>query len=126
MSSRIGLETREFNLPFSVPSENRKDPFTPELETAAVFAFSELRRTKGGGFLKQPEEKILFITKMGYPLWLFPNGERALIFDGLNRADCTLQYAAIPNVKNFLEELRRSSKNLETYEAFLSDYITYF
>ncbi len=114
-------------MPFSVLSENRKEPFASDLEVAAVFAISELRRTKGGGLLlKQPEEKTLFIMKIGYPLWLFPSGERALVFDGLNRANYTLQYTALPDVKSFLEELRRSSRNLETYEAFLSDYVSYF
>ncbi len=127
MSNSTSPETREFILPFSVPSENRKSLFTSDLENASIFALSEYRRTKGGGrLLKQPEEKTLFIVKVGYPIWLFPSGERALVFDGLNRASYTMQYSALPDVKSFLEELRRSSKTLETYEAFLSDYVNYF
>ena len=127
MSNSTSPETRDFVLPFSVSSEKRKSPFTSDLENASVFALSEYRRAKGGGrLLKQPEEKILFIMKVGYPIWLFPSGERALVFDGLNRASYALQYSVLPDVKSFLEELRRSPKTLETYEAFLSDYVNYF
>jgi len=127
MSESSGLETRDFVLPFSVPSANRKEPFPLDLEVATVFALSELNRTKGGGLImKQSEEKIAFIAKIGYPLWYFPSCEKALVFDGLNRASYNLQYVSIPDVKTFLDELKQSSKNIETYEAFLSDYVSYF
>jgi hypothetical protein len=124
---RTTLETKEFILPFSVLSETRKEPFSPDLEVAAVFALTELDRTKGGGLiLKQPEEKIVFLAKIGYPLWLFPMGEKALVFDGLNRASFTLPYTVIPDVKSFLDNLKRASKNLETHVAFLADHLNYF
>jgi len=118
---------KQFILPFSVLSENRKEPFTFDVEVAAVFSLAELERTKGGGLiLKQPEEKIAFIAKIGYPLWLFPWSETVLIFDGLNRSNYTLPYAVIPDVKAFMENLKRSSKTRETHLAFLSDHINYF
>jgi hypothetical protein len=127
MSESSGLETRDFVLPFSVLSANRKEPFPLDLEVATVFALSELNRTKGGGYiLKQSEEKMAFMAKIGYPLWYFPSGERALIFDGLNMGSYGLQYVSIPDVKTFLDELKQSSKNIETYEAFLSNYLRYF
>jgi hypothetical protein len=119
MSEGQSSETIEFVLPFAVLSQNRKEPFTPDLEIAAIFALSELQRMKGGGIIvKQPEEKILFVAKAYYPLWLFPSGERALIFDGLKRDSYTIEYAVLPDVKGFLEELRRSSKTLETSRLF--------
>ena len=125
--SGIGSAYKQFILPFSVLSENRKEPFTPDLEVAAVFSLAELDRAKGGGFLsKSPEEKIAFIAKIGYPLWLFPWSETTLIFDGLNRSNFTLQYAVIPDVKAFMENLKRGSKTRETYLAFLSDHVNYF
>ncbi|MCW4007396.1 MAG: hypothetical protein NWF09_01710 [Candidatus Bathyarchaeota archaeon] len=118
---------KEFILPFSALSENRKEPFTAELEAAAVFALAEEERAKGGGLISaRPEEKIAFIAKIGYPLWLFPWQETTLIFDGLNRANATLSYAAIPDVGIFMENLKRGAKTRETYLAFLSDYLNYF
>src|SRR4030067_3598088 len=119
--------TKQFILPFSVLSENRKEPFTPDLEAAALFSLAEMDRAKGGGLIvKQTEEKIEFITKVGYPLWLFPWAENVLIFDGLNRSDYTLPYAAIPEVKAFTENLKRGSKTRETHLAFLNDSLNYF
>ena len=51
-------EVKQFILPYSTLSENRMDPFTADLEVAAVFSMAELDRAKGGGFLsKHPEEK---------------------------------------------------------------------
>ena len=125
--SGIGSAFKEFILPFSVLSENRKEPFTSDLEVATVFSLAELDRAKGGGFLsKRPEEKIAFIAKVGYPLWLFPWSKITLIFDGLNRAKYTLPYAVIPDVKAFMENLKGASRTRETHLAFLSDNINYF
>ena len=76
--------------------------------------------------MKQPEEKTAFITKIGYPLWLVPWKETVLVFDGLNKSNHTLMYAGIPDVKPFMENLRRSSKTRETHLAFLSDHVNYF
>jgi hypothetical protein len=127
MSESSGVETRDFVLPFSVLSENRKEPFPLDLEVASVFVLSELNRTKGGGLItKQSEERIAFLSKMGYPLWYFPRGDGAFIFDGLSMGSFRLEYLSIPDVKTFLDGLRQSSKNIETYEAFLSDYSSYF
>jgi len=125
--SGIGSAFKEFILPFSVLSENRKEPFTADFEVATVFSLAEVDRAKGGGFFsKRSEEKIVFIAKIGYPLWLFPWSETTLIFDGLNRAKYTLPYAVIPDVKAFMENLKRGSKTRETYLAFLSDHLNYF
>jgi hypothetical protein len=127
MSEGITPGIKQFILPFSVLSENRKEPFTFDLEVATVFSLAEVDRAKGGGFLsRHPEEKIVFIAKIGYPLWLFPWSETTLIFDGLNRSKYTLPYAVIPDVKAFMENLKRGSKTRETHLAFLSDHINYF
>jgi hypothetical protein len=125
--SGIGSAYKQFLLPFSVLSENRKEPFAPDLEVAAVFSLAELNRAKAGGILsRRPEEKIEFIAKIGYPLWLFPWSETTLIFDGLNRSKYTLPYAVIPDVNAFSENLRRGSRTRETHLAFLADHINYF
>jgi hypothetical protein len=125
--SGIGSAFKQFLLPFSALSENRKDPFTLDLEAATVFSLAELDRAKGSGILsRHPEEKIVFIAKVGYPLWLFPWSETTLIFDGLNRSSHTLPYPVIPDVQVFIDNLKRSAKTRETHLAFLSDHINYF
>ena len=114
-------------LPFSVLSENRTEPFSEEMEKAAVYCFAELERVKGGGLiLKKPEEKLVFLAEFCYPLWLAPWNDLTLAFDGLKTSAHTLTYKTIPDVKAFMENVHRSSKSLETYMAFLSDNINYF
>jgi hypothetical protein len=114
-------------IPFSVLAENRLEPFTEEMEKAAIYCFAETERAKGGGLiLKKPEEKILFLTKVFYPFWLFPWSELNLVFDGFKTTAYTLTYRSVPDAKTFLENAQRSSKVMETYMTFLSDNINYF
>lgn len=117
----------EYGLPFSVLSENRTIPFTSEMEMAAIFALAEIDRDKGGGLLsRRPEENIAFITKIGYPIWLIPLFEKPILFDGLNRFKHSVLYAQIPDVKVFINNLKRSANTCETHLAFLSDHLNYF
>jgi len=114
-------------IPFSILSENRKEPFAEEMEKAAIYCFAELERRKGGGLiLKKPEEKLVFLTEFCYPLWLIPWRNLSLIFDGLKTTTYTLTYRRIPDVKAFMENAQRGSKTLEIYMSFLADNINYF
>jgi hypothetical protein len=116
---------KRFILPFS--TEKSREPFGSEVEAAAVFAIAELERNKGGGLIvKQPEEKLLFIAKVGYPLWLFPKNESTFIFDGLNDSSYSVSYVEMPTAKAFMENLERNSKPRENYMSFLSDHDNYF
>jgi len=114
-------------LPYATLSENRREPFTKEMERSAIFCFAELERTKGGGLIiKQPTEKLAFIAEVCYPFWLIPWGELSLLFDGLSTTAYTLTYKVIPNVKAFMENAERSLTTREAYMAFLSDDVNYF
>ncbi len=121
----LNAAVKRFILPFS-PGKSR-ELFSFDVEATAVYALSELERDKGGGLIvKQPEEKLLFITKIGYPLWLFPNNETAYIFDGLNDSRLSVLYFEVPPAKPFIESLEKNSKTNEDYMAFLSDHDNYF
>ncbi len=127
MSEETASEVEKFILPFSVLSEKRQKPFTSDMELAAVFSITELNRGKGGGIiLKRSKEKIAFIAKIGYPLWLYPFSDTILLFDGLNVSEYALPYALISNVKALIENLKTGSKTRETHLAFLSDHTNYF
>ena len=109
-------------LPFAVLSENRSEPFTPDVEAATVFALTELERAKRGGLMaRQPAETTAFIAKLGCPLWLFPWSGMTLVFDGLNRTSFTVPYTAVPGVDDFADNLRRNARTRETHLAFISD-----
>jgi hypothetical protein len=116
---------KRFILPFS-PEKNR-EPFSSEVEVAAAYALAELERTKGGGLIvKQPEGKLLFAAKIGYPVWLFPKSETTYVFDGLNNSSYSVLYLELPTAKAFIESLEKKSKTREDYMSFLSDNNRYF
>ena len=127
MSKEAVSEVSKFMLPFSVLSGKKKEPFISDLELAAVFSIAELNRKKRGRLiLRRSVEKIFFIAKIGYPLWLYPFVNKVLLFDGLNVSEHALPYAQISNIKAFTESLKASLKTHETYLAFLADHSNYF
>lgn len=114
--------TKQFILPFAAQSENRKQPLATEAEAAAIYALSEMERKSGGIINKQTEEKIAYITKIGYPLWLIPRGETTYIFDGLNKSNYAWSYFEASQTKFLIEDFEANFKIRESYMAFLSDY----
>jgi hypothetical protein len=117
--------TKRFILPFS--TEKSREPFSSEVEAAAVFAFAEFERNKGGGLiLKQPQENLVVLSKIGFPLWLFPKNDATVVFDGLENFSYSISFAQMPSAKGFLESLDENSKPRENYVAFLSDHDKYF
>jgi hypothetical protein len=121
----LSSTVKRFILTFAPPKS--KAPFNAEVEEAAVYALAELERMKGGGLIiKQPEEKIVFIAKMGYPLWLFPKRETTYIFDGLNSSTYIMSYFELPSAKVFMDSLESNLNTREDFVAFLSDHNSYF
>jgi hypothetical protein len=121
----LSSTVKRFISPF-VPQKSRV-LFNAEVEGAAVYALAELERMKGGGLIiRQPEEKIVFLAKMGYPLWLFPKNETTYIFDGLNNSTYTISYFELPSAKVFMDSLESNLDTREDFMAFLSDHNSYF
>ena len=107
--------TKRFILPFSNQKSN-----PPEVEAAAVFAVAELERNKGGGLItRQPEEKLVFLSKFGYPLWLFPKNDVIFVFDGFGDSSFSVSYTEIPSAKAFMESLEANSRPREKYTSIL-------
>ncbi|MCW4029248.1 MAG: hypothetical protein NWE92_06340 [Candidatus Bathyarchaeota archaeon] len=118
----FSLTVKRFSLPFWNPKQNESD-----VEAAAVFAVAELERSKGSGFLKkQPTERLAYLAKVAYPLWLFPRNGAVYVFDALDGADYKLGYLETPPAKAFEESLEASSQPRENYMAFLVDHANYF
>jgi hypothetical protein len=109
-------------LPFC-PSESRES----EVEAAAVFAYADINRSNGKGlFIKQPEETLVFIAKVGYPIWVFPKNNNALIFDGLSNSSYEVPYDEVTSTLAFIENFQANSMPRENYIAFLSANRSYF
>jgi hypothetical protein len=113
---------KRFILPFSNPRSG-----SVEVEAASVFVFAEFERSKGGGLIvRQPEEKLVCLAKVGYPLWLVPKNEVVYVFDGLSDKNQPVAYLETPPAKGFLDSLEANSKPRENYYAFLLDHTDYF
>ena len=114
--------TKRFTLPFT-----SQKTIPSEVEEAAVFAIAELERSKGGGLIaRQPEEKLFFISKIWYPLWLFPKNEITYVFDGLSNSNYIVSYSDLPLAKVLMENLEANLRPREKYQLFLSDHGNYF
>ena len=122
VTSMLTSATKRFTLPFS----NQKTSAS-EVEAAAVYAVAESERSRGGGLIaRQPEEKLVFLSKVGYPLWLFPKNDAAFVFDGLDDSSYSVSYVEVPSAKAFLESLETNLAPQENYSAFLSDHNNFF
>lgn len=116
---------KRFILPFS--GEKIREAWGSKIEAATVFAIAELERSRGGGLIiKKPAEKLAFIAKNAYPLWLSPKNDSVFIFDGLDDSTYSVSYPQIAPVKTFIESLNRSSVTRESYTLFLSENASYF
>jgi len=114
-------------LPFAVPAEDRIRAFTKDVERAAVLYLAELNRETGGGhFLKKPDEKLVFIAEVCYPIWLVPWNGKILLFDGLGVTTHTLSYDTLPDVDAFNNDINASAKTCEVYSEALSRNANYF
>ncbi len=117
--------TKRVILPFS--SQTNRGPLGFDTEEAAVFVVAESERGKGGGlFARQPEERLVFLSKVGYPLWLVPKNDLAFIFDALNDSAYSVSYSEVPSAKAFLDRLEANSRPRESYEKFLTEHSNYF
>jgi len=124
------LPHKSLVLPFVVKDGGRENPFTPEMELSAVVCLAEAQRKKPG-LLSASPEKIQFISKVYYPLWIVPWEDRCIIVDGLGFSSHNLKYAELPDLKLFIEDLERNAvvhedfmntleKHSETFEDFAS------
>jgi predicted nucleic acid-binding Zn-ribbon protein len=111
---------KQFALPFAAQSENRKDPFSKETEAAAIFALSELER-KSGGLTNKPE-KIAYIAKVGYPLWLIVGGNSTYVFDGLNKSSFLWNFYEASQTEFVIEDFEANFRIREQYLKFLGTY----
>ena len=128
LEKKLVSEIPKFILPFS-SKENTSSVSDKNITTelAAIFALSEKGREKPGRILSRgSNEKITFISKIGYPLWLFSLGDDIFLFDGLNTSEYDLTYATIAPVNDFLEGLKSSSRKRESYASYLAHHTEYF
>lgn len=113
--------------PFAVPAEDRVKAFSKDMEMAAILYLAESDREKGEGhILKRPEERLVFIAEVCYPLWLVSWNGEILLFDGLGVKAHTLIYERLPDIRTFDSDILASSKTSEAYSVALTRNSNYF
>jgi hypothetical protein len=111
---------RGFILPFTTSSTKRPKDLTKNMEMAAILYLAESERKKRESrVLRKTDEKLVFVTKAFYPIWLIPFRGAKLIFDGRSYTSHTLFYDKIPDIETFNKNLRANRKKTESYTATL-------
>ncbi|HSQ48671.1 MAG TPA: hypothetical protein VLL96_03190 [Candidatus Deferrimicrobiaceae bacterium] len=114
--------TKRYFLPFYEKTGNES-----EVEAAAVFASAEVARSKGGGLIgRQPQERMEFLAKIGYPIWVYLKNSQVFFLDGFGKPKSTASFLEMPTAKAFIDALEANSNPRENYEVFLADQANYF
>jgi hypothetical protein len=107
-------------LPFITKTPNQKEELSYAAELAFVVWLAESQRKKPS-FLRDASEKITFISKVGYPIWVKAVENACLIIDGLSVSAHDFTFEEPTETGVFIEELKKNaidpSNFMETVEA---------
>jgi len=112
-------------LPYSVPEKSRKKKFSANMELTTILCLAESRRKKHVMVGFSPE-KILFFSKLHYPLWAVPWENGCLIIDGLQVLSSTLSYMTLPDIELFLNNIERGQTLREQFRNALDKHAQTF
>jgi hypothetical protein len=112
-------------LPYAVPEKEGEKVLTPSMEAAAILCLAETKR-KRRGLLRTTPEKISFISKLHYLLWLVPWDNKCLVFDGLGSLSANFNYAALPDLELFLDDIERGATMRVQYRNALEKHMQTF
>ena len=112
-------------LPYAVKARDRKKPFTSEMEATSILFLAEEKRGKGR-LLKGPLERVSFVSKLHYPLYLVPWGDESIVLDGLGIISNSVIYMGTPNVDSFVSDFKRASTDRGLYRRILARYVKTF
>ena len=105
-------------LPHVVKGKARKKPFNLDMEISAILCLAEARRKKPG-IIDVSSEKISFISKLHYPIWVVPWKDSYLFVDGLGISSYTFPYVKLPDVELLTEEIERSVADKKQFRNVL-------
>jgi len=121
----IIMSSSSLTLPYAVEDKDRRKPFARDMEAAAVLCLAEAKRKKPG-ILGASPEKLSFISKLHYPLWAVPWENECIIIDGLGILSHTIKYMKPPDVRLFVEDLKRSTTARELFRSALKSHAKTF
>lgn len=110
------MPSASLTLPFAVPAKDNGECFTLDMEVAAVLLLAEAEHRKMDSL---ETGKILFVSKLHYPLWLIPWEDSSLIIDGLGVISSSITCQKLPDVSSFIEDLERGASNRAQFWLFI-------
>lgn len=112
------MSTPSMTLPFAQNDPTRKAEFSSSMELAAIMCSVRDDAEIGSRGLV---DSLVFVSKLYYPIWAIPWGERAFLIDGLNMTAGLVLQLEIPNMEAFIDNLKRSTRDQEEYMNFLQN-----
>ena len=108
------MPRRTLSLPFVIKTPVDIGSLSYPAELACVTCFAESQRKKPT-FLRETHERIAYIAKVYYPLWILPAENACLIIDGLNGCGHEFTFEEPVKTANLVEELKRNSGNPQQF-----------
>jgi len=119
------MPTVNLGLPFAVPAKEGGKVLSPSMEVAAILLQAEAKRRKQGLF-GAATGKILFMSKLRYPLWAAPWENRSLIIDGLGVSPSIIAKQQPPDVTLFIEDIERGASDRALFRSALEKHLNTF
>ena len=119
------MPTVNLGLPFAVPAKEGGKVLSPSMEVAAILLQAEAKRRKQGLF-GAATGKILFVSKLRYPLWAAPWENRSLIIDGLGVSPSIIAKQQPPDVTLFIEDIERGASDRALFRSALEKHLNTF
>jgi hypothetical protein len=105
-------------LPFITQAKNPQETLPPTAEIACVASMAEQQRKKPG-FLRETGEKIVFISKIHYPIWAVALENQTIILDALGFASYQFTFKEPTKTAEFLETLKQTTLNPQDFQTNL-------
>ncbi len=102
------MTDKTLTLSFIIKTPNQTEDISYSAELACVTCLAELQRKKPG-FLRDASEKIAFISKVHYPLWVLSVENACIIIDGSSSSAHEFAFEEPTKISVFVEELKKNS-----------------
>ena len=102
------MNEKTLTLPFITKTPDQKEELSYPAELACVACTAESQRKKPS-FLRDASEKIAFISKVYYPMWVLCADNACIIIDGLKPSPHEFSFEEPTKTGVFVEELKKNS-----------------
>jgi hypothetical protein len=117
MGKRTMIE-KNLILPFVAKTPNMQEDISFQAELACVVCMAESQRKKPS-FMRDSSEKIAYISKVYYPMWVLSADNACLVIDGLSNSAHEFAFDEPTKTAALIEELKKNSLNPQKFAEAL-------